>query len=229
MLQPIIGKDGFKGGEQVVQAVEGMARGTQGGNKRLSRLMSNMTGPERGEIRSTLIDRLGRATPGQQNAEGDVFSPATFLTNWNKMTPQAKATLFGDDGLRKNLDDVAKLAEGTKRSQAMANYSNTAGAIGANMALQTTWALSHLPTYLAGLGAQLITGRLMASPKFAKWLARAPDAATPAAQRKMLDQLGIIAAREPAVQQDALALQSHLQDSLARSPGGAAAEDEEGN
>lgn len=229
VLQPIIGKDGFKGGEQVVQAVESMARGSQGGNKRLSRLMSNMTGPERGEIRSTLIDRLGRATPGQQTAEGDAFSPATFLTNWNKMTPQAKATLFGDEGLRGNLDDIAKLAEGTKRSQKMANVSNISGAMQGSAMLQIGWAIGHLPSYLAGVGAQYLTGRLMASPKFAKWLAKAPDAATPVAQRKMLDQLGIIAAREPALQQDALALQSHLQDSLARSPGGAAAEDEEGN
>jgi hypothetical protein len=39
----------------------------------------------RGQIAGTLIEKMGRATSGNQNAAGDVFSPETFLTNWDKL------------------------------------------------------------------------------------------------------------------------------------------------
>lgn len=223
VLQPIIGQDGMKGGEQVVQTIESMARGGNGGNKRLSRLLANMTGEERGEVTSTLIDRLGKATAGQQDDLGNVFSPSTFLTNWNKMTRQAKSTLFRDESLRRNLDDIAKLADGMRATQKLANHSNTGASVLGNVAIQGGWAASHLPSYLIGAGAQYLTGRMLASPKFTRWLARAPKYEDP---RKALDGLALVAAREPALQNDVGLFQRHLEQSLTRSPGGASAEEE---
>jgi hypothetical protein len=126
VLQPLLGKG--KSGEEIVTSIESMARGKSGGNARLSRLLSEMTEEESRVVRGTLIDRMGKATAGQQDAAGEAFSASTFLTNWNKLTPQAKASMF-PPAQRKDLNDLALLAENMKASQQMANHSNTAMAL----------------------------------------------------------------------------------------------------
>lgn len=222
VLEPIIGKE--KGGEQVVQAIEGMARGQQGGNKRLARLIKEMTREEAGQVRATIVDRIGKATPGTQTAEGNAFSAGTFLTNWNRMTPQAKATVFSNTELRRDLNDIALLAERMKSSQAMANHSNTSVAMQGSAGLQAGWAVSHFPSYVLGAGTQFITGRLMSSPGFARWLARLPE--NPERARRPIEQLGVLATREPLIASDAKSLQQFLQSTLGQSPGRASASEE---
>lgn len=211
-LAPIIGKDGLKSGEQVLSAIEAMARGQGGGNIRLSRLLSTLTPEEAGNIRATLIDRLGRATPGAQDAQGEAFSAARFLTNWNRMTPQARATMFGDKATRNALNDLALIAEGTKRGQSMANTSNTGVAIGANAAVGVGGLLTNPAVTLLGAGSVYATGRLMASPGFAKLLARTAKMPPEAANRTFREQLGILATREPALQGDINALLQAVND-----------------
>lgn len=202
-LQPIIGREGAKGGEEVLQALEGMARGQRGGNARLSRVMSALSPEEAGNVRATLVDRLGRATPGAQDAQGEAFSAATFLTNWNKMTPQAKASLFPDKATRNNLNDLALIAERSKRGQSMANTSNTGVAVNAaNVIGGAGLAAANVPAALAGAGSLLLTGRLMASPGFARILAKSAKLPPQAANRTFREQLGILATREPALQND---------------------------
>lgn len=225
VLQPILGAG--KSGEEIVSTLEGMARGQRGGNARLSRLLANMTEEEAGNVRAVVVDRLGKANPGAQNAEGDVFSAATFLTNWNKMTPQAKTSLFSDSKLRANLNDIAMLAEGTKASQALNNTSNTAAA-GIGAAYGAGAATSPLKTIMAA-GGQLLTARLMASSGFARILARTSKMPEASARRSLADQLKVLATREPALAADARALQQHLQQTFGQSPVRAVASEEEGN
>lgn len=224
VLQPIIGKDGAKGGEQIIETIESMARGKMGGNARLSRLMGGMSKEEAGSVRATIIDRLGKATAGQQSADGDVFSASSFLTNWNKLTPQAKVSLFSDGELRRNLDDIAKIAEGTKASQSINNTSNTTAAFMGSA--QGTVAATSITKAIVGAGAQVLTGRLMASPGFARLLAKAPPTTNPAVVRKWSEQLGVLAGREPLIANDARAVQDFLAKSFGNSPGAAAAQDE---
>lgn len=219
VLEPIIG--GQKGGEEIVGAVEAMARGSRGGNIRLSRLLSELDPKEAGDIRALMIDRLGKATAGAQGAEGDAFSSATFLTNWNKMTPQAKTSLFGNRELRSNLDDIAQIAEATKASQKFNNTSNTAGAV--NGAALGATAIANPPVAAAILTSQYLTGRLLSSPTFARFLARAPKTNNPSANRKYIEQLSVLAAREPVIANDARALQKALTDAFSQSPMRAAA------
>jgi hypothetical protein len=227
VLQPVLGKG--KGGEEVVKAVESMARGSSGGNARLSRLLANMKPEEAGQVRATIIDRIGKATPGAQSADGDAFSASTFLTNWNKMTPQAKGSLFSDGGLRKDLDALANLSEKMKQSQAMANHSNTGLGAMSNVGLQGAFALTH-PVFAAiAIGGQYITGKLMASPGFARLLARTAKMPPEAAGRTLTQQLGVMAAREPLIANDARSLQQYLSQSLAQSPTRAAAQGQQEN
>jgi hypothetical protein len=214
-LAPIIGKDGMKSGEQVLSAIEGMTRGTGGGNMRLSRLLSTLTPEEAGNVRATLIDRLGKATPGAQDAQGQTFSAATFLTNWNRMTPQARASMFPGKETRAALDDLAEIAEGTKRGQSLTNTSNTGVAMTANVAAGLGGlATNPVATILTGSGVYL-TGRLMASPGFARLLARTAKMPPAAANRTFREQLGVLASREPALQSDINALLQAVNDNPA--------------
>lgn len=222
VLQPILGKG--KGGEEVVKSIESMARGSSGGNARLSRLLANMKPEEAGQVRAVVIDRIGKANPGGQGAAGDTFSAGTFLTNWNKMTPQAKGSLFADSGLRKDLDALANLSEKMKASQAMANHSNTGIGTMSNVGLQGAFALTH-PVFAAiAIGGQYVTGKLMASPAVARLLARTAKMPPEQAGRTLTQQLGVIAAREPLVANDARNLQQFLSQSFAQSPTRAAAQ-----
>lgn len=216
-LQPILGRDGAKGGEEVLQAIEGMARGQRGGNARLSRVMSALSPEEAGNVRATLVDRLGRATPGAQDAQGQTFSAGTFLTNWNKMTPQARASLFPDKATRDNLSDLATVAEGTKRGQAMANTSNTGVAVtSVNVIGGGAAAAANLPATLLGAGSIYLTGKLMSSPGFARLLARTSKMPPDAANRTFREQLGVLATREPAIGADLNRLIEAVNDNGAR-------------
>ncbi len=212
-LAPIIGKDGLKSGEQVLSAIEGMTRGNGGGNLRLSRLLSTLSAEEAGNVRATLIDRLGKATPGAQDAQGEAFSASRFLTNWNRMTPQARASMFPDKETRNALADLATIAEGTKRGQALANTSNTGVALtSANVIAGGAGAAANLPATMLVGGSVYLTGKLMASPRFAKLLARTAKLPPEAANRTFREQLGILASREPALQGDINSLLQAVND-----------------
>ena len=126
-LEPILGPDVTP--ERILDSVNAMARGGKGGVQRLVRVINSLPEADRGSIRATIVDRLGRAKAGAQDAGGEVFSPAEFLTNWNKVSPEAKLALFGrDKKLSQALDDIAVLADGTEQAQQFVNRSQTAGA-----------------------------------------------------------------------------------------------------
>ncbi len=227
VLQPIVSAS--KGGEEIIGTIERMARGQAGGNARLSRLLAEMTPEEAQGVRGTIIDRLGKATPGQQDATGEVFAPSTFLTNWNRLTPQAKASLFGDTKLRNDLNDLALLAENMKASQAMANHSNTAMALtggGQAIGAYAIAAATHPVIALLAGGAQVGLGKLLASPGFARLLTRTAKMPPEVASRRISEQLGIIAGRQPLVANDARAVQQYLSETFSATPQRAAAEEE---
>jgi hypothetical protein len=213
VLQPIIGRDGQKGGEQILSTIESMARGQSGGNMRLSGVLAAIPKDQANNVRATIIDRLGRATPGQQSAAGDTYSAATFLTNWNKMTPQAKASIFPDAKIRGDLNDLALIAEGTKRGQAIANTSNTGIAVGAANVIGGGAAAAANPiAALLGAGSIYLTGKLMASPSFARLLARTSKMPPETANRTFLEQVSILATREPQLRNDLNALTNAIND-----------------
>lgn len=85
----------------------------------------------RGDFAGTVIERLGTATPGQQNAEGSKFSTETFLTNWNKMSDKGKAELLSgfpnSAQVRADIEAVAKAASMMRdNSKVLYNPSGTA-------------------------------------------------------------------------------------------------------
>lgn len=213
-LQPIIGKRGApKSGEAVLASINQAARGNA---QRLEAFMRALPAEEAGVVRATIIDRLGRATSGQQDDAGQAFSLNTFLTNWDKIETGRK-TLF-DPATRAALDDLAKIASANRDAGRFLNTSKTGGVVAGVLTGGT--AAIDIATLGKTLAVQYAGARLLASPRFARWLARAPKARDPQAH---MAQLQDIAAKEAAIAPEIMGFQQRLMDALGQQPAGVAA------
>lgn len=167
--------------------------GTKEGASTISGVMKSIPEDSRKVVASTMLRRLGRATAGQQDDLGEAFSTETFLTNWNKISPEAKTSLFGSmsKDMRSNLDEIAKVAANIREgSKVFANPSGTQQAVSSQVAgggFLVALVTGH-PEVAAAIGGTALaanaTARLMTNPGFVTWLAqssRAPSAALPAA------------------------------------------------
>jgi hypothetical protein len=130
------------------------------------------------------IKELGLTTPGRQGAEGDVFSSDVFLTNWNRINPEAKKVMFsGSPELAeygKNLSALAKAADRIKKSREV--IANTSGTSGQSASLAQLSALTFggfvSPT-MAAVAASSVAGsagieKILTSPKVINYLSKIP-------------------------------------------------------
>ena len=179
--------------------------------------MRSLDPEQRQVVQDAVVNRLGRATPGKQNEAGDVFSPETFLTNWNKLSPGAKQQLFNDPAMRKNMDALAGVSENLRSgAKVFANPSGTAGAaapmgIGYLVARGVVSGVTgdlggaayHLGTAGALMGGASIGAKMLTSPKVVEWLAQAPKVA-PEAGAMHLARLGVIynATKDPQLKEE---------------------------
>lgn len=165
--------------------------GSKDGAFTIRRVMQSLDQDQRQILSSTVLRRLGTATPGTATESGE-FSINSFLTNWNKLSPDAKGALFDRYGktFRDDVDAIARTA-GTFRqaSRNGANPSGTAQAaanLSALVGLASAVGTGHYGT--AGLIAGGATGanllaRSMTNPAFVKFLAtssRIPTSQWPA-------------------------------------------------
>lgn len=207
-----------KSGEQVFLEFERMAN-NRGDSVRFRRQMASLSPDEASAFRSLVINRMGLASAGAQNAEGDAFSIARFLTRWNEMTPQARTVMFGNAEMQDDMNALAKLSERVKGSESLRGHSNT-GAININdktthgMAVAVIAALSGHPLVagaaLLPVGYQRLSAQILTSPRLLRWLARAPKKPNIQAQRAHIIALRSIARAEPAIAGDIFELQARL-------------------
>lgn len=198
-LQSVIDKAG--GPEKVFLAA---TSGTGEGATTLRTVMRSLPKEGQSAVTASVIRRLGRATPGKQNDVGDQFSTETFLTNWAKLSPEAKTALGGPHGpeFRKNLDALASVANNLRQgSKVFANPSGTStglASISTASGVASAAATGNIglaATVMAGVAGANGAARLMTNPAFVKWAAaatRAPKSAT----RAQLAMLATIANRE---------------------------------
>ena len=151
----------------------------------LQAVKKSVTPETRGTVAGTIIDRLGRATAGNQNDAGDVFSPNTFLTNWNKMTPKARQELFSGfpnaPAVMAEVEAVAKAASMMKdNSRHWANPSGTAANVHAREMMRglgvgipaaalgfSSWAIPG--GVLGTMGASRVASKAMTNPNVVRW------------------------------------------------------------
>ena len=72
--------------------------------------------PERWDtVVTTLVRQLGQRKAGKIELDQQ-FSPQTFLTSWNQMSPRAKEILFSGTRykeLKTGLDEIIKISDST--------------------------------------------------------------------------------------------------------------------
>lgn len=159
------------------------------GGTSLSRLRGVFTPEEWDTVAATVLDRLGQANPGVQNAAGDTFSINSFVTNWNKLAPEAKQALFGGKryaSQRQALDSLVDLMAKMKDVKRFSNTSNTAGtlhtliafnALGGAVGAMSTGdieggALGITTTVAGSILAPRAAAKLLTNPNFVNWLAQ---------------------------------------------------------
>lgn len=162
-LDSLIGKDPASGpnAERAFEAFSAMAKSDRASSDvvRMQRIKSSMPKDAWNTVSASIVERLGKSRPGQQSAAGDAFSPATFLTEWNKLAPDAKKVLLPED-VRIELEKLAKVSEGVRSSGLERNMSNTGtvtvgGAAGAGLVTTPTTTLSLLAG--ANISARALT------------------------------------------------------------------------
>lgn len=130
---------------------------------RVQQIKASMKPGDWNAVATSIAERMGKAKSGAQNASGDVFSPSSFLTEWNKLDPQARRILFKDD-VRTELEKIAKVAEMVKSGNLERNASNT-GTITASTALMA--GLWNAPAATAtAYGGLYVSAKAMTSPLF---------------------------------------------------------------
>jgi hypothetical protein len=180
-LDTVVDKAG--GPEAVYQAA---TNGTKQGATKIGGVISALDPGQQNLVRATVLDRLGRALPGQQNAAGNAFNSSTFLSNWSKLDPAAKDALFGASGapktLRASLDSLAETMSNIRSGTKLQNFSGTAEAAGhAGGLIAAFEGVKHImnsphpikvgAAVAAGLVANNLLARALVNPRTAQWLA----------------------------------------------------------
>lgn len=199
VLEPVLGKNSPKSGEQIVTALEALAKPKTGNAARLRGLFKAMPKDEQRAVSASIINRMGQPTPGSANLSDEGgFSFNTFLTNYNNLSPRAQTAMFPAE-TRDALRQLATVAKGVKEAGGSANMSNTANALTVQGVI--SGGLFYLEPLTAAAGAlgQYGVGKLLASPKFARMLAGAPKADTPQARKAFSARLANLAKAEPAI------------------------------
>jgi hypothetical protein len=167
--------------------------------------MRSLDPEQRKIVTDAVVERLGRASPGKQDAAGEVFSPETFLTNWNKLSPGAKQQIFNDPVMRKNMDALADVGENLRSgAKVFANPSGTAGAaapmgigyLGARAAVNLATGDVAGAVHSAGTAGMLMGGaalgaKMLTDKRVVEWLAQYPKV-SPEAAPLHLARLGVI-------------------------------------
>lgn len=213
-LDPIIGT---KDPEDIFRAA---TSGMQEGASTIRSVMRSLPDNSQRQVAATVLKRMGLAAAGKQDATGEVFSTETFLTNWNKISPEARQALFSKYGFdfTNGLDKIAKVAANIREgSKIFANPSGTEAALTSKLGIAgivygLLFGHPGASATLAGgmAGAHVGAKYLLTNPDFVKWLARStgmPAGALPG----QITALENIAARQ---QPDAKQAMQQIADQL---------------
>lgn len=151
-----------------------LVKASETGSSTLQAVKKSLTNDTRGQMAGTVIEQLGKATDGRQNAAGNVWSPETFLTNWNKIKSGRSDILSGFKDADKVRAQVESVAEATSmmrdNSKMWANPSGTAANIGARAALGAIGGGLFLdPTVSALAAGGMLSSNALARGLTSKW------------------------------------------------------------
>ncbi|MBI9081919.1 MAG: hypothetical protein JEY79_19535 [Pseudodesulfovibrio sp.] len=203
------------------------------GGSRLRQLKRNMTPDEWDIVAGSTMAKMGMAKPGAQNVAGDAFSVDTFLTNWNRIAPEAKEALFGGTKYAKvkpEIDRLLRVVGALKDSGIVKNTSNTAtyNALWSTLVTPVTIASTAMGATSGGFVSGMVSGgatagglilapmataKLITNPRFVRWLTQGSRVAanTKGSQQaqaqmfsKHLARLVAVAEAEPEIEQEVM-------------------------
>lgn len=210
---PVLDEVGKKTEEQAWQLVEGSTNKL--GSGKLMALRRSVQPEQWDDVAATFLQRMGRPNPGAAGALGmdDVaaeFSPATFLTNWNKMAPEARRAVFGGSRYKElapELDKLVKVTASLKDAEKAGNPSGTSrillwSGLGPGLGLTAVGNVGAGAATIGGVvAAPWAASKLLTSPSFVKWLSSSPMTVTsnPQSLSRHLGRLVTIAEAEPEI------------------------------
>lgn len=219
IIRPIIGRRGEKSGEQVIASLNAAMKGN---NARVASFVRTLPDEEQGVVRASLLNPLGKDKDGN-------FSLSRFSDDWGAIGDTAKKALFTPEA-RSAMEDLARLGKEAKASMKYANHSNTARGVIAERTFGSVATGATIGLGVATLGKALAlqggAGLLLSSPRFARWLARAPRTSVPLP--RYIARLSSIAGAEPAVANAVHQFQARLETMLQSAPLAAQQEDNVG-
>jgi hypothetical protein len=167
---------GGRSDEALFKAIEGYAKSKNlGGDvKTLAEVMRRIPSEMKGDFVHSFINRLGVSKKTNE------FSPDVFASEWENITPQAKAVLFGNAGAHvQALNDIATVSRRIEQVRSkFGNPSGTAGAVNFYRGLSGVLggiAAGHPVAALATVASALppyMAARVLASPSGASSVAR---------------------------------------------------------
>ena len=179
LLDEVLSKD-------EIQVYNLWTSGSKDGLRNFKKILNNVKGDARDELKAKFIRNLGYAKPAGVTDDIEEFSTATFLTKWDNLSNEAKSALFGNKSnpVWSDLDDILKSFNALKASDSYTNYSKTGDTIMSVAAF--TPIISSVTAVGAGAmdigtgalisGASVVTpkvaSRLMTNPIFIRWLAK---------------------------------------------------------
>lgn len=146
-------------------------------------VVSQLDEPSKRILAAGILERMGKAVPSVQGAEGGAFSAATFLTNWNKMSrnsPQLRDLVFGSlpGEYSKNITQLAANVEVLKSYEGiLSNPAGTAhaalwgGTVGTTMLALMSGRFDEAGKIGAGAGGIAAVSAALTNPRTAAWLA----------------------------------------------------------
>lgn len=166
---------------------------------KVRRVFRSLDPAQRQIVSEAIVNRMGRATPGQQDVTGEKFSSGTFLTNWSRINDSAKAQLFPDEVMRNKVDAIAKMSSEIRDSRTpFANPSGTAQGLTAAGVYSSPFVSlstgSVTPMAIAGsmVAGANIGARMLTNPKVVDWLAKAGKVTTDEQMTAHLGRLAVI-------------------------------------
>lgn len=221
-IESVVQRSG--GPEKIFQAA---IANTKEGATTLRAVMQSLPPEGQRIVSATVLRRLGIASPSNQNELGERFNTQTFLSNWNRLSPEAKRTLFDRYGssFRDDMDQIAKITGNLREgSKVFANPSGTqqattqAATVGGLVVSLLTGQLGAAATIGALAGGANLSARLMTNPRFVHWLAQASEHPVLHAP-SMLNQLVQQVAGDEDVALAAALLEQHVGDQGERDDG----------
>jgi hypothetical protein len=178
-LARIVGESGDAPAERVFGHLIGMAQaGGRADMRRLWQARRAMGDAAWDEVAAAAVRRFGQGTDGG-------FSPARFLREYDRLTPNGRHALFGSTGrgeLRQALEDIATVSR--RYQDTMNRYANPSGT---GRALTTTLGIAGAVTApwhtIAGIAAGYGLANVLSRPVTARAVARYLEAQAQRASR----------------------------------------------